>query len=206
MQHLAIDQGNNHIHAALFKDGALVQMLPAFPSESWVRVFQEPTSVIYSSVAKTDEHLLQYLEEKASSLLRLTSATPMPLTIAYSSSIGTDRIAAAAGVWSMAPHQPSLIIDLGTAATFDMVDSKGIYLGGSISPGLELRLRSLHEHTAKLPAVEKAGQIVWPASETSTSIRTGAVFGLLAEIEYYIRLSAGQHPKETVQVFLTGGN
>lgn len=206
MQHLVIDQGNNHLHAALFQDGEMTLTLSSFLPTVWDSIFEKPTRVIYSSVAHTDEHLLSFVKQKAVSLLILSIDTPTPLTIAYSSTLGTDRIAAAVGAWSLAPHQPSLIVDLGTAATFDLIDANGSFLGGSISPGLELRLLSLQEHTARLPLVNCTGPVVWPATETDISIRSGALYGLLAEIHYYAHLADEICRQSEVQVILTGGN
>lgn len=109
MQHLVIDQGNNHLHAALFQDGEMTLSLSSFLPTVWDSIFEKPTRVIYSSVAHTDEHLLSFVKEKAVSLHILSIDTPTPLTIAYSSTLGTDRIAAA--IRSVVTSTPSTFTD-----------------------------------------------------------------------------------------------
>ncbi len=81
----------------------------------------------------------------------------MPLTISYATpeTLGHDRIAAAAGARKLLPGSPLLIMDLGTAITIDFVTANGEYRGGNISPGLLTRFKSLHDHTARLPLVQK---------------------------------------------------
>ncbi|GIR12158.1 MAG: hypothetical protein CM15mP23_07330 [Cryomorphaceae bacterium] len=78
----------------------------------------------------------------------------MPFKTSYNSpkTLGSDRLALIAGAVSVFPNRPVLIIDAGTCITFDFVDSKKNHLGGSISPGLQMRLNALKSQTSALPA------------------------------------------------------
>ena len=132
--------------------------------------------------------------------------TPMPLQNGYSTpqTLGMDRLAAAVGAWSMNPGRNLLIIDAGTAITYDLVTSDGVYQGGNIAPGIEMRLKALHDYTGSLPLVQAHGDTPWLGSDTATAIRSGVVTGVRNEIKGYIH-DAGQR-YESVLVFLTGGD
>ena len=149
---------------------------------------------------ETDEWL------RSKGLVPLRWDTPMPLKNAYSTpqTLGMDRLAAAVGAWSMNPGQNMLIIDAGTAITYDMVTSDGVFQGGNIAPGIGLRLKSLHDHTGSLPLVSAQGDTPWIGYDTATAIRSGVVNGVRNEIKGYIR-DAGER-YGAVLVFLTGGD
>lgn len=124
----------------------------------------------------------------------LTADTPMPIKAAYGTpgTLGGDRLAAAAGAWALPGGGPVMVADLGTAATYDYVDASGVYHGGNIAPGVRMRMTALHEHTAQLPEVSVDGHTpVW-GNTTAEAIRSGAVRGVAAELEYYAGVSGGR--------------
>lgn len=139
-------------------------------------------------------------------LLEVTGMTPTPLICDYHTpeTLGSDRLVAAVGAASVCPSTPLLVIDAGTCITYDFVSADAHYLGGSISPGLGMRLRALHEQTARLPLVNADGVLPEIGYDTPTAIRIGVLEGMAREIEGYIsrflRKNAG------AKVFLTGGN
>ena len=133
--------------------------------------------------------------------------TELPVRNAYASpeTLGIDRLCAAVGGLKLVGQGPLLCIDAGTAITYDYVDAEGAYQGGGISPGMRTRFRALHDYTAALPLVEKEGDLSLVGNDTVTSIRSGVVNGVLAEIKGIIeryRETAG----EALQVCLTGGD
>ncbi|MBR1712865.1 MAG: type III pantothenate kinase [Alloprevotella sp.] len=137
--------------------------------------------------------------------LHVTGETSAPLRNGYSTpqTLGPDRWAAAVGAWKQHPGKPLLIIDAGTCITLDVVTADGIFLGGNISPGLDMRLRAMHEHTARLPLAERQGCVQEIASDTENALRAGAYWGIAGEMKgYYERLSE-KYPG--LQVILTGG-
>ncbi len=139
-------------------------------------------------------------------LLELTQFTKVPLQINYETpnTLGKDRLAAAVGAWRLFPEQPSLIIDIGTAMTVDFVSEAGVYEGGVISPGPELRYRALSSFTGKLPYIEASTDdcAIW-GKNTEQSIRSGVQNGLLYEINAYIEEYRAIH--QNIKVILTGG-
>ena len=139
-------------------------------------------------------------------LLRFTSSTPVPITNRYRTpqTLGSDRLAAAVGARSLKPGKDLLIIDAGTCVTYEVIDALGNYWGGNIAPGMHMRLRALHEFTAKLPLVEAEGAVPGMGYDTDKAIRSGVLRGMKYEIEGYIRSMRAKYPK--LLVFLTGGD
>uniref|UniRef100_UPI00272CC54B type III pantothenate kinase n=1 Tax=uncultured Duncaniella sp. TaxID=2768039 RepID=UPI00272CC54B len=132
---------------------------------------------------------------------------PMPLKIDYATphTLGEDRIAAAVGAWSLFPGENSLVVDMGTAVTYDVVTADGHYAGGNIAPGISMELRALHEFTARLPLVPFPEEMPSLCRElfgrdTREAIALGAVNSVVASIYYY----RSRLPKDTV-VVLGGG-
>ena len=117
--------------------------------------------------------------------------------------LGPDRIAAAAGAWQLATGRQSLVVDMGTAITYDVVTSDGHYIGGNIAPGIFVRLEALNHFTKALPLVETDGPVPRWGNDTASALRSGAIRGVVGELQYYRHcLLADQHP----DVFLTGGS
>ncbi len=139
-------------------------------------------------------------------LLRFTPSTPVPIINRYRTpqTLGSDRLAAAVGARSLKPGKDLLIIDAGTCVTYEVIDAHGNYWGGNIAPGMHMRLRALHEFTARLPLVEAEGAVPGMGYDTDTAIRSGVLRGMKYEIEGYIRSMRAKYPK--LLVFLTGGD
>ena len=139
-------------------------------------------------------------------ILRFSPDTPVPITNRYRTpeTLGRDRLAAVIGASSLKPGKDLLIIDAGTCITYEVIDARGNYWGGNIAPGMQMRLRSLHEFTARLPLVEAEGEVPGMGYDTETAIRSGVLRGMKYEIEGYIKSMRSKFPH--LQVFLTGGN
>ena len=122
--------------------------------------------------------------------------TPIPLRNDYSTpeSLGMDRLAAAVGAWSMKPGNDLLVIDAGTAVTYDFISADGAFKGGCIAPGIGLRLKSLHEHTGALPLVPAEGDVPVLGYDTETAIRSGVLNGIKYEVEGYVGKMESLYP------------
>ncbi|NJK84871.1 MAG: type III pantothenate kinase [Bacteroidales bacterium] len=118
--------------------------------------------------------------------------------------MGKDRLAAAVGAYTIYPYFNVLVIDAGSAITFDMVSESGEYLGGNISPGLEMRFRALHEFTSKLPWVSKNENFPDAGFDTESSIVCGVQWGIINEIEGYILNYLAKF--QNIKIILTGGD
>lgn len=139
-------------------------------------------------------------------VLRFSPDTPVPITNRYRTpeTLGGDRLAAVIGASSLKPGKDLLIIDAGTCITYEVIDARGNYWGGNIAPGMQMRLRALHEFTARLPLVEAEGEVPGMGYNTETAIRSGVLRGMKYEIEGYIKSMRSKFPH--LQVFLTGGD
>ncbi|MDE6557191.1 MAG: type III pantothenate kinase [Duncaniella sp.] len=196
--YLTIDQGNSEAKLALWEgettEGFIMEpqltpaKLSAFVGE------RKLSGAIYCSVSREDVDVLRRLCHMTRHAMRLTPDTPLPIKVEYStrSTLGADRVAAAVGAWSEHQGKPILVVDAGTAVTYDIVTPDGVYCGGNIAPGISMELRALHEFTARLPLVgfpENMPQLCKRLFGQSTreAIALGAVYSVLASIEFYRR-------------------
>ena len=170
---------------------------------------------ILGTVATLGTEAERRLRELPFPLVRLEAGTPLPFPLAWRRlgsrkvtplppTLGADRIAAIVGAMVQRPGTPLLIIDSGTCITYEVVDEEGYYLGGNIAPGLQMRLKAMHEHTALLPEVPEEGDSPLLGYDTETCMRSGVLQGLQYEIEGYIKSMRAKYPK--LLVFLTGGD
>ena len=117
---------------------------------------------------------------------------------------GRDRLAAAVGAATLYPGRNTLIVDVGTAVTLDVVSAEGVFLGGCISPGVAMRFRALHDYTAALPLCRAAEATGLVGRTTGEAIRFGVMNSLRFEIEGYIARMEAQF--EDLCVIFTGGD
>jgi len=162
---------------------------------------------IISSVINDSREITDYLNNLYSNCIELNHSTSIPLTNRYRTpdTLGYDRIASAVGAYTICPHKNVLVIDAGTAITYDIVTEHGEFLGGNISPGLEIRFKALNRFTIRLPFMERPeAQPPLLGTSTRESIQSGVVNGLLFEMDGFIEANKQNHPK--LQVVLTGGD
>ncbi len=138
--------------------------------------------------------------------LILTHNTPIPIVNGYETpeTLGLDRLAAVVGANNNYPNCNVLVIDIGTAITYDLINSKGVYLGGNISPGINIRLKALNAFTSKLPLVEANFSSPLFGKNTIEAIQSGTYQGIVAEIDGIITKIMTIYPNLTV--ILTGGD
>jgi type III pantothenate kinase len=144
-------------------------------------------SIIAASGRETSE-ICDFLSARLKRAIKFDSTTPTPLRNMYKSpeTLGLDRLAGAIGANLFFPGENLLLFSFGTALTIDFV-ADNRYLGGNISPGLQLRFRALHEFTAKLPLCAPPLTCT-PArgGTTSEAIESGVLIGMISEVRYYI--------------------
>ncbi|MCS7017871.1 MAG: type III pantothenate kinase [Bernardetiaceae bacterium] len=167
-----------------------------------------PTHIIYCDVRGTAAELIAATHFKGH-LLSFTHHLPIPLKNCYQTphTLGTDRLAAAVGAWQRFPHQHSLVIDIGTCVTYDFVTATAEFLGGIISPGLQMRLRAMHAFTSKLPLLTADCSHLPPpviGQNTTDAMLSGAFYGLAAEIQGIICHYRALF--ESFNILLTGGD
>lgn len=207
---LVIDEGNTQVKLALFKGADMVSQ-QFFPHEDLIEKIKEVcvrhkvSAAIYSSVNRPSEFLRASLGEEVT-LLELSRYLKFPFENKYKSpeTLGVDRMALAAGAVFAHPNSTVLVIDAGTCVTYDLVTDAAQYLGGAISPGLKMRLRSMHDYTARLPLLEPVEPNEAIGKTTNESMMIGAIEGLRGEILHFVDLCAQHYTN--LQVILTGGD
>ena len=139
-------------------------------------------------------------------LILLTSETEVPFKTNYKiiNTLGADRLALVAGAIFTFPNKPILIIDAGTCITFDFVDSQNTHFGGSISPGLNMRLKALNKETEGLPLIKLSKPKGLIGASTKESIISGVFNGVINEIDGTIDAYQKRYPK--TKAILTGGD
>ncbi|MFP5437139.1 MAG: type III pantothenate kinase [Bacteroidia bacterium] len=208
---LAVDIGNTKVKLAVFeKDVALLSVSVAKEMalktvEEIFLMYPEISESVLSIVGKEEEKLFFWLKQHTR-VFAVHREIPMPFINKYATphTLGVDRMVLAAGATLAYPEQNRLVIDAGTCVTYDFVSAKDEYLGGAISPGLQLRYNAMHTFTAKLPLLYPEMPENYTGNSTETSLHAGAVFGLLYEIEGFIEAYLKQYQQLTV--ILTGGD
>lgn len=207
---LVIDVGNTRTKYAFFEGTTLIDV--CYGTDRLfedVRKWKEAGAcidVLLSGSGRLPEDTKLLLNECADAMIEASSLMPLPLEIRYDTpeTLGFDRIAICVGAMNLFPKTPLLVIDSGTAITFDYVSAEGKFLGGNISPGLDIRFRALHQFTARLPYVQPSENYGGVGHTTEQAVRNGVMDGMLFEAEHYITnfLAANNRGK----VVITGGN
>ena len=167
---------------------------------------------IASVVPWASDELIVILHEifpSATFLVITSSNIPMQMDYPQPEEVGTDRLIGALAAhkqWGESEHRPCIVVDLGTATTFDCITADGVFLGGAIAPGLELGAEALANRAAQLPSIELSFPSSIIGRTTVESIQSGVLYGGLAQIEGLVhRLREFRFPNENPIVVATGG-
>lgn len=187
---------------ALYRTGEPCTMILDDIFSSW------PIEAAILSSTRGDHGLLeQALGERTRYFLRFGHEVPVPLRNDYATpeTLGCDRLAAAVGASVLVPRSDVLIVDFGTALTYDLVTADGAFAGGAIAPGLGMRFRALHDYTACLPLlVPEEKDPVLIGRSTREAICGGVVNGIVLETEGYEARLRKRYPE--MKVIFTGGD
>ncbi len=206
---LIIDIGNTYSKIAVIENKKVLNFLKIKDIQlKDIELFVKNKNIdaaIISSVVFHSENITAFIKDKCF-VIELNKETPIPISNLYKTpdSLGKDRLAAAVGAYSLFPEDNVLIIDAGTCIKYDFKSCLNEYLGGAISPGLKMRLKSLHDFTAKLPLCTpiKINKLI--GSTTEESILSGIINGTIAEIDGIIE----QYKKhfKPLKIILSGGD
>lgn len=178
---LCIDIGNTSTKAALYKEGEELEYFARFDEQDFLRVFEGQRVLI--SKTGSDTALEQELQKAGVyHVLDHKKLADLPLDYTTPDTLGTDRIAAAYAAKYLYPNKAILVLDAGTCITLDLVDDKGVFRGGLIAPGVEMRLKAMHEFTAGLPSVEINENVTFPGRSTAESMQVGAYQSVIKEL------------------------
>ena len=199
---VGVDIGNTSIKTAEFFDSDIGE-IKKWTNLSLVENAYPEALFVVSSVGMRTAEVRSLL--KSSLILDTNTALPILLNYQTPDTLGSDRLAAAVGAWRLFPERNILVVDAGTCVTYDLVTSDGVFQGGMISPGLEMRLKAMHQFTNGLPIVkiseEFSEELV--GQSTSACILAGARHGLKHEIEGILESFNKKHDR--LQVVATGG-
>jgi type III pantothenate kinase len=206
---LCFDFGNTRKKVAVFNKTELdkVVVLKDDTEESIQQLIDEykPQRSILSSVIEHKPSMETLLIantafHKLSHLTKLAFTTP----VGKPETIGADRLALCAAAVRFYPTKNNLVIGMGTCITYNFINKYHEFLGGGISPGLEMRLRAMSQFTAKLPLIKPSANVPLMGYDTNTNLLSGAVLGMAKEIDGFI--DAYKEKYGNFNVVLTGGD
>jgi len=229
----AVDIGNSNITVGIYKKNQKPQIINTFRLSSdmmktedeyavlildILKLFEIPKDDIegfcISSVVPPLQGTFESFVKKYFSHSKLVVVGPgvktgIPVIYNPPTDVGADRVANAVGAWEkyakkMKPKKSIVVVDFGTAITFDCISQKGEYIGGAIFPGIYLAVESLFKKTAKLPSilVKKPDEVI--GKSTSHSIQSGIVYGYASMVDGMIEKISKEMGNEVFSI-ATGG-
>ena len=207
---LVIDTGNTRTKLALFQGREMVSFtsfrgMEPKPLMQFCEANPMVENAIVSTVKEYAAEIDTYLQQRYNTIF-FNHQTPIPVVNRYATpaTLGKDRLAGVIGSMLLFPGTDNLVIDAGTAITFDLLTAAGEYLGGSISPGIDMRYKALHTFTSRLPLLNAGIDAAFIGTDTHTSIHSGVLNGALAEMEGIIQRYQQLYP--SLKIILTGGD
>lgn len=206
---ICLDFGNTRLKAAIFKSNELVEVaILENGDETEIEALLNkwaPDKTILSSVIHHDKGIEALLAAKSKfHLLGPTTKINFTTPVGKPETIGADRLALVAAAVDLYPNQHNLIISLGTCITYNFVNIHQQFLGGSISPGTQMRFKAMHEQTALLPLINPSSDFTLVGYDTKTNLLSGVILGIAAEIDGII--AAYEEKYANFNVLLTGGD
>lgn len=206
---ICFDFGNTRLKYAVFDDAVqrLVNVLPnddIATIEGVVDTYQ-PQKSILSSVVNHNTAIEEVLT-KRTAFHKLSHLTILPFTtpVGKPETIGADRLALCAAAVQIFPNSNNLVIALGTCITYNFINKLHEFLGGGISPGMDMRFKGLETFTAKLPLIKEDWNFPLIGYDTKTNILSGVILGMAKEIDGFT--DAYKDKYSNFNVLLTGGN
>ncbi|MFZ1785594.1 MAG: type III pantothenate kinase [Ferruginibacter sp.] len=206
---ICFDFGNTRRKAAIFENESFLKevILPNDELETIEQLLAEyqPQKTILSSVIEHNSQIEGLLASqtrfhKLSHLTKANFTTP----VGKPETIGADRLALSAAAVHFFPGKNNLVVGLGTCITYNFINQYHEFIGGSISPGMEMRFKAMQVFTAKLPLVEKEWNFPLIGYDTKTNLLSGVIAGITYEIDGFIAEYARKYGN--FNVVLTGGD
>ena len=204
-----IDQGNTLYKLAVFQGDAVLYSTSSKDLCAALSLLASEFPLIKQGIVSSVGNSAQNeapLSASAIQWIHFTSSTPVPIHNLYGTphTLGLDRIAAAVGASVLFPGQNVLVVDAGTAITYEYISAQGEYLGGNISPGMFMRFRALHTFTEKLPLLDPGAPSLPYGNDTASAMKIGVENGIIHEINGTIEHFNAQFPNGCI--IITGGD
>ena len=206
---LCFDFGNTRLKCGVFQEEVFIEEIE-LPDDSILTIEKllqqyQPQNTILSSVIKHNEGIEAVLSEKTnfhklSHLTNVNFTTP----VGKPESIGADRLALVAAAVHYYPGKNNLVIGLGSCITYNFINQYHQFIGGAISPGMEMRFKTMHDYTALLPLVQKDWNFPVIGYDTKTNLQSGVIAGITYEIDGFIDYYGDKYGN--FNVVLTGGD
>ncbi len=206
---ICFDFGNTRLKAAVFEQDQLKEIiiLKDDSRESIEEIIQQfkPSFSILSSVIN-HQPVVEEVLARHTNFHKLSHQTKLPFTtpVGKPETIGADRLALCAASVHLFPGKNNLAIGIGTCITYNFINNQNQFLGGSISPGLEMRFKSMNQLTALLPLVKMEWNFPLIGYDTKTNLLSGVAWGMAKEIDGIIDAYAEKYGN--FNVLLTGGD
>ena len=206
---ICLDFGNTRLKCALFEEAEFVAefLLPKDDLTTLEDILNkyQPQNSILSSVINHHAGIESLLNNntrfhKLSHLTKLNFTTP----VSKPATIGADRLALVAAAVHFLPSKNNLVIGLGTCITYNFVNQNNQFVGGAISPGMEMRFKAMQEQTALLPLAPKNWNFPIIGYDTITNLQSGVIAGMGYEIDGFIDYYDSKFGN--FKVILTGGD
>lgn len=208
---LIVDVGNTLVKYAIFDKGRLVIDQSSEPGlflskiKELFEIYPKIDRAIISSVGELDKKQFEVLSLFCKvHVLSHKSRIPFKNSYATPNTLGMDRIALATAAFYHNHNGNTLVVDMGTCITYDIINDFGEYLGGAISPGLRMRYRAMHQHTNSLPLLDTEFPLDFIGNTTAGSMHNGVVQGICHELDGTIDQYKNRFKHLTV--ILTGGD
>ena len=205
---LCLDFGNTRRKAAVFQDGNIIRHInlenDLADIQSLLLEYKPVTSILSSVVNHLEEIEALLKANTRFHLLSHQSKLPFTTPVNKPDTIGTDRLALAAAAVHLHPKKNNLVIGLGTCITYNFINNKHEFIGGAISPGMEMRFKAMNQFTAKLPLVKADWNVPVIGYDTQTNLTSGVVMGISLEVDGFI--NEYQQRFGNFNVLLTGGD
>lgn len=209
MNTLCFDFGNTRLKFAFFQNKKLIEVIVIDNDgvetiDALIKKY-DPQKTILSSVINHNAEIEKLLESKTR-FHKLSHLSKLPFTtpVGKPETIGADRLALSAAAVYFFPKQHNLVIGMGSCITYNFINNDHEFLGGGISPGMEMRMRSLNQFTAKLPIVKPDGNVPLIGYDTVSNILSGVVIGMANEIDGFV--NEYKQRFSNFNVHLTGGD
>ena len=221
---ITIDVGNTNITVGVFDEDELkatfrmTTKMPRTSDEYGMLLLNlleqndiEPKDIDDAIIASVVPNVMYALEKAVKKYLHITPIfvepgikTGIRIAIDNPKQVGADRIVDAAAAYGLYGG-PVLVLDFGTATTYDLIDENGAFITGITAPGIQTSAKALWEDAAKLPEIEIKKPDSIMAKDTITSMQAGLVYGQIGQTEYIIKEVKKVSGLENIKVVATGG-